>query len=108
MEPVSLLVGAGIAATGYLIGRVGRWRSGRSRRGGATALESGGPRPVCGCEHGLAFHDRQTGACHATVQRPTKFDKVYGPVAFEAVPCTCRHYVGPVPLDEVFAPQITE
>lgn len=108
MEPISLLVGAGIAATSYLLGRVGRRRSGRRGRVGPAALASGDPQPICGCDHGLSFHDPETKACHGKVQRPTKFDKVYGAVAYETVACTCRRYVGPVPLDEVFAPQITE
>ncbi|GAA3475628.1 MULTISPECIES: hypothetical protein [Streptomyces] len=100
MDPLSLLVGAGIAVTGFLAGRFG----GRRR----TAERPELPEPVCTCGHGLAYHDQESQACHGLVKTPVEFDKVYGAVDFEMRQCTCRRYVGPVALETFYAPEITD
>ncbi|MFD5321307.1 hypothetical protein [Streptomyces sp. NPDC127098] len=64
--------------------------------------------PLCTCGHGLAYHDRESQDCHGLVKTAVKFDKVYGAVGYEMRPCTCRRYVGPMPLETFYAPEITD
>jgi hypothetical protein len=59
--------------------------------------------PVCGCEHAFAFHDLRTGECHATVDVPTKYDDYGCARAWKQAPCSCRHYTGPIPLEQVYS-----
>lgn len=90
MDPITLIIGAGLIALG--------WVGGRFRRPGPPT-----PRAICGCGHALAMHDRNTDQCHSQKAR----DK-YGPtgahIGSEWVSCTCRRYTGPQPLDEFLAP----
>lgn len=93
MDPLSLIVGAGILAVGYLAGHlVGRRR--RRAIGAATAA-------ICGCGHPLSHHDAESGECHFEVRRRYSHT---GEVEFR--PCTCRRYDGPQPLESFFAPTI--
>ncbi|MCV2489910.1 hypothetical protein OF117_11100 [Geodermatophilus sp. YIM 151500] len=94
MEPISLLVGAALLVTGFAAGRFGRRRS--------------TPRPVtpvCGCGHVLSQHDRERSTCYAELRRET-YDKKGRFAGHTWVPCTCRQYVGPMPVDEVFVPRV--
>lgn len=95
MDPVSLLVGGLLLASGFLAGRLGR-------RKPAAALPV---TPVCGCGHTLSQHDRDTSTCYAELRRDTH-DKRGRFTGHSWVPCTCRQYVGPRPIDEVFAPRV--
>jgi hypothetical protein len=58
-------------------------------------------RPVCGCLHHLSYHDKKTSQCNGyepgVVQAGTKLK----------VQCRCRQYVGPEPLANIYAPEIT-
>lgn len=58
--------------------------------------------PVCGCRHHYASHDPETGECNVSVRgRPVSYDSLGNPDL-----CLCRAYDGPVPLPEVYAPEI--
>jgi hypothetical protein len=37
------------------------------------------------------------------VNTPVEFDRAYGAVGHEMRSCTCRHHVGPVPLETFYA-----
>ena len=95
MEPVSLVVGAVLLAVGYLAGRLGR------RRPSPPPL----PQAVCACGHPLSQHDPETTACAAEVARDayTKRGRWAG---HTWVACSCRQYIGPRPIDEVFTPRL--
>lgn len=73
------------------------------------------PVPICGCHHHLALHDPETGHCHATMSVADDWERIYNdalrrdevkPIHFIDVSCTCRQYVGPEPVDIVFARDI--
>ena len=91
-----LLEGAGIALCFFLLGR---FLPGRRKAPGP-------PKPVCGCRHHHSFHDPSTGECHGLVDKPTRYTVAGIPVAWAEVQCACRRYSGPVPLPEVYAPEI--
>lgn len=95
MEPVSLLVGAALLGLGFLGGRLNR----RPPRPAPQMT------PVCGCAHPLSQHDTETSTCYAELRRDT-FDKRGRFAGHTWVACTCRQYVGPRPIDEVFAPRL--
>lgn len=65
------------------------------------------PEPVCGCTHHLAKHDKQ-GRCHERVEVPTAWDEHKKPLRYEAGECNCQQYVGPQPLSQVFAEDLTD
>ncbi len=89
MDPVSMLVGAAIAALGYLV------RGLRKDR-----LKPVGP--VCDCGHPLAFHNELTRRCHAE----TALRASDGKQRWASARCSCQRYVGPVPLESVWVPPI--
>jgi len=94
-----LLAGGGLTALGFVLGRL------PSRR-----REPAQPRPVCGCGHHHGYHDPKTGQCHGLMDgKATEFSNYQSrePVAWEQVPCTCRQYSGPVPVESYFAPELT-
>jgi hypothetical protein len=95
VEPVSLLVGGLLLAVGFVAGRLGR------RRPAPPPPVT----PLCGCGHALSQHDRETSTCYAELRRDT-FDRRGRWAGHTWVPCTCRQYVGPRPIDEVFAPRL--
>jgi hypothetical protein len=84
---IELLAGGGLVLAGYA---VGRFTPGRRR-------QPKDPKPICGCEHDLSFHDIDSGECHAMVSTPSKYKEQ----------CTCRRYTGPTPLDTIYAPPLT-
>jgi hypothetical protein len=65
------------------------------------------PKPVCGCGHHLAKHDRR-GRCHEVVQIPTGWDADSRPLGFSPGVCNCQRYVGPQPLSQVYADDLTD
>lgn len=89
-DPISLATGAGILAVGFLTGRLGRRKPANGQPKAA----------ICECSHSLANHDPQDNACRGEIKRGNSFD---GNVHY--VPCTCRQYVGPKPIEDLFAPQ---
>jgi hypothetical protein len=95
VEPISLLVGAVLLSAGFFAGRFSRRRPAPPPR----------VTPVCGCGHALSQHDRETSTCYAEMPRDT-FDKRGRWSGHSWVPCTCRQYVGPRPIDEVFVPPL--
>lgn len=95
VEPISLLVGAVLLATGFGAGRLSL------RKPAPPAPLT----PVCGCGHTLSQHDTETHTCYAEVRRDA-FDRRGRWSGHTWVPCTCRQYVGPRPIDEVFLPPL--
>ena len=95
VEPISFLVGAALLAAGYSAGRFGR-------RGPTAPPQL---TPVCGCGHALSQHDTETHTCYAELRRDT-YDRKGRWAGDSWVPCTCRQYVGPRPIDEVFLPPL--
>jgi hypothetical protein len=87
MDPISLAVGAALLATGWLTGRV--------RRGRASA-----PVPAweCGCGHSFALHNRETSECTGETKRE-HYTVTGARNGYEWVQCSCRRYVGEVPID---------
>ncbi|WP_438487415.1 hypothetical protein [Streptomyces sp. S186] len=80
-----------------------------ARREDRLALEAADrtPAPVCGCEHHLAKHDKQ-GRCHEAVRTAVAWDADDRPVRYEARQCACQQYVGPQPLSQVYADELTD
>ncbi|MEY8041898.1 hypothetical protein [Saccharopolyspora cebuensis] len=95
MDPISLVVGGVLLALGFAAGRFGRVRSKARAKEQITAS--------CGCGHGLDQHDPEDGTCHAELRRSRYVDGGWD--GHEYVPCTCRQYVGPRPVEELFAPK---
>jgi hypothetical protein len=95
VEPISLLVGAVLLGVGFV---AGRWH----RRPSTPPPQM---TPLCGCGHPLSQHDRETNTCYAELRRDI-FDRRGRWAGHSWVPCTCRQYVGPRPIDEVFAPRL--
>jgi hypothetical protein len=94
VDPLSLAIGGLLVALGFVAGRLGR-----RRQGPVT------PQAVCACGHPLSQHDPESNACHAEVARDayTKRGRWAG---HTWVACSCRQYIGPRPIDEVFAPRL--
>lgn len=77
--------------------------------GGRLALEESHkpPEPVCGCTHHLAKHDK-LGKCHENVEVATAWDENKKPKRYELAQCNCQQYVGPQPLSQIYADDITD
>lgn len=82
MNLTDYLAGAGTLLVGIIIGRIPRPK--RSKSGQAVCRS---------CKHGVGYHKDRTGHCHK-------------PVGIMRDPCDCRHYDGPTPLPEYYAPEI--
>lgn len=54
-------------------------------------------KPICGCTHDVAFHNRSTGACHGETGRGKNVRQ-----------CTCQGYSGPTPLSQIYADPLTD
>lgn len=65
------------------------------------------PEPICGCAHHLAKHDK-SGRCHERVEVATAWDENKKPTHYEAGQCNCQQYVGPQPLSQVYAEELTD
>lgn len=96
MDPLSLLVGGVLLGAGWLAGRFAP-----ARRRGPKSVQ-----PVCGCKHHLAYHDPKSGHCMEENRVVTQRDAAMVPVAWKEIPCTCEQYVGPLPIDSLYAPEI--
>lgn len=92
MDPISLVIGAVLLAGGFFAGRISK------RRGGQDKIVA-----VCGCGHGLDKHDPKDGTCHSEETRARYEDGHWQ--GQDYVRCTCRQYVGPKPIEELFAPK---
>lgn len=79
----------------------------RQRARDRERLQVSGPDPVCGCGHHYSFHNGQTGLCMHKGRAETKWDEYGDPVKWEMVQCGCQRYIGPQPLDVLYAPEIT-
>jgi hypothetical protein len=72
------------------------------------------PDPVCGCRHHHSFHDPVTGVCAALDRVASEWGWSMNTVprrivlAYADQGCTCRHYVGPMPISVVYAPEMTD
>lgn len=95
MDPFTLLAGGALLAIGFVAGRLGRRRT----------APPPPMTPVCGCGHALSQHDRTSSTCYAELRRDT-FDRRGRWSGHSWVPCTCRQYVGPRPIDEIFTPPL--
>jgi hypothetical protein len=85
-----------------------RWSApGEGRRSSGAIAANKPPEPVCGCTHHLAEHDGR-GRCHERVEVPTSWDENKKPLRYEAGQCNCRQCVGPQPLAQVFAEELTD
>jgi len=65
------------------------------------------PVPVCGCTHHLAKHDRK-GKCHEDAEVAVEWDENRKPLKYELRRCTCQQYVGPQPLSQIYADELTD
>lgn len=92
-----MVVGGALSAVSFLVGRA------TGRRAGPQPPKA--PEAVCGCEHPLAVHDPQTNRCHGT-DRKQQWNKSGAYIGYHDIPCTCRQYTGPRPIDTVFAPRL--
>ena len=95
MDPVSLVVGAGLLIAGFLSGRFSR-RRGAGGTNGPKQLSA-----ICGCKHGLEQHDPETKACHGRTLQRNVYSKEGKWLGTQWIDCTCRRYVGPVPAEEI-------
>jgi hypothetical protein len=91
-DPISLATGAALLVTGFGAGRFRR-----------PTREPKKPTAACGCGHTLAHHDPATNQCHGQELRRDCRNKQGDWIGNQWVPCTCRRYVGPVPVESLFA-----
>lgn len=101
MSDLSLALGALDALTGAAVAVAAvRYGERRAHRTATRALPPPTPKPVCdGCEHGRSYHHNGTGVCgHRTVRRLNGVQ--------QSMPCTCRGYDGPQPMQPYYAPEL--
>lgn len=87
-----MLVGAGLAALGYLVKGLRKDKHRHSPIG-----------PVCDCGHPLSFHGETTRRCHAQTRQAVSDRKLLRANG----QCPCQRYVGPEPLMSVWVPPIS-
>lgn len=80
MDIGTLIAGGGLVAAGAVLQRIIPAPRRHKKQLG---------QPICGCKHHRSFHANGTDACSYT---STWKD-----------PCTCKKYVGPEPLPELYA-----
>lgn len=99
MDPISLLVGGGLALLpawiAFVIGRA----TGRATERRKIAH----PQLICSCGHAPGSHEGTTGRCHEEKER-TRYTESGGWGGREYVPCTCMSYDGPEPLPRTWPP----
>jgi hypothetical protein len=95
MDPISLLTGAGIFLLGLGTGAFTM----TFRRTSAPSTSQA----ICSCAHGLGQHDEKRGNCYGQVLRRSMRDKEGNWLGDQWVPCTCRHYDGPQPIEQYLA-----
>lgn len=86
MDPISLVIGGALLATGWLSGRITRRRSAPSKP----------PKLVCACHHARSYHDAGTGRCHESIEVGTNYYDGE-PRAYRQEQCPCQLYDGPAP-----------
>lgn len=89
-----------------LIYRLGARVDKLEKRPVVTSVDTGVARAICGCAHHFSFHDPKTGLCHHKERQETKWDDYGDAVKWERVQCGCQRYVGPEPLESLYAPEI--
>lgn len=89
-----LLEGGTLVAAGVLLGRFLPAR----RRGPKPPPPV---RPICGCNHSISFHADGKGPCAWVGEKHYRSG-----VGTVTPKCTCLTYVGPVPMPELYAPEI--
>jgi len=87
-DPLSLLAGGGLIATGWLVGRTNRK---------PPKLEPPKLDTICSCNHGYGSHENGN-VCRAEVRRLR--DGCTS--TYDWVPCPCLSYDGPEPLPRVW------
>jgi hypothetical protein len=88
-----MLEGALILLAGFV---VGRFLPGRRR----TPKPAPSPKPLCGCGHHRSYHS-EGHKCTFNVERYSTARGTYRDT------CSCSEYVGPQPLPEYYAPEIS-
>lgn len=68
-----------------------------AKRRSLEATYPGPVKPVCGCTHDAAFHNKDTKLCHQEVGTGKKRHR-----------CPCQGYSGPIPLSQVYADPLDE
>jgi hypothetical protein len=94
MEPISMLIVLGAVGIGFIAGR-------RTRKPKPVDPL----KPICGCTHGLHSHDPKTKKCNASVSRAV-YNKRGDWIGKEWVGCSCMQYTGPMPLDQLWIPDV--
>lgn len=61
-------------------------------------------KPICGCTHHLAFHDTKNNTC--TGVNNVRYYNSRGYPTYKDVVCTCKTYIGPTPLGQLYATEI--
>ncbi len=91
---LEMLTGAGLLTAGMALGW---WLSARHR---PSPVPQG---PVCGCGHSLSSHrpDTRYRECGAAMIRAVDNFEV------GRVECPCFQYIGPEPLPEYYAPEVS-
>jgi hypothetical protein len=93
---LELLVGAAVFAAGQVTGRY-LWP--RHRK--PPEIVRG---PICGCGHHRSLHDDK-GKCHGGFSEIGH--KPIASVKYSHLACKCKQYVGPEPLPEYYAPELS-
>lgn len=83
------------------------WERITDRRSAARERAEKKLQPLCGCTHHVAYHDPDSGVCNAAVQVATRWDYYRKPIEWKHRACGCRQYIGPRPLDTIYAPALT-
>ena len=94
-----MIEGAAILLIGVVLGAVLDRLANRFPRKQPDAIE---PKAKCSCGHSISMHDAKTKWCHAE-------NYVKGNVGWkEWKRCPCRHYDGPTPYPEYYAPELPQ
>lgn len=86
-------------SAGFLAGTLTYWRGKHNGRRSVSEKPKKGP--TCGCRHGLWAHDSKTNACTVAVERSMRDGARTWNEYFQ---CACVHYVGPIPLEDIWTP----
>jgi hypothetical protein len=93
-DPITLGVGGVLVIAGWIIGRSARPRPMTP----ASPLQA-----MCGCGHGLEQHAPDTRQCHGSTLRKKVRTPKGDAIGDQWIDCTCRQYVGPQPIEEMFS-----
>lgn len=90
-DPISLAAGAALISAGFGLGRIRRARPPEK------------PAATCGCGHSLAHHDPGSNECHGQTLHKEARDERGKWIGDQWVDCACRQYVGPLPVESLYA-----